>query len=284
MLRTQIAQIADDAGAATVAVALYDYASETAWSLRGERRFHAASTIKTVVLFGLFDAIERGALPERAVLHVRNRFLSAADGEPFRVATDRDANADVHDAIGRLLPVRELAHHMITTSSNLATNLLVDLLTVEGIRDALDRHGLAGLYVRRGVEDERAWEAGVNNTVTANGLVGLFRAIHDGAISGAATEAMEEVLFGQQFTSGLPSGLPDDIRDGARVAHKTGEISTVTHDAGLVFLPDRRPYALAVLTEWDAESEISNDARRATVAEVSRVVYDHVTEAEVLRG
>jgi beta-lactamase class A len=274
MLRSQVEQIGDDAGAATVAVALYDYEGETAWSLRGERPFHAASTIKTAVLFGLFDAIERGELPADAVLHVRNRFLSAADGAPFRVATDRDANAEVHDAIGKLMPVRDLAYHMITTSSNLATNLLVDLVGVERVGEALRRHGLDGLGVRRGVEDERAWEAGMNNTVTADGLVRLYRALHDEAISAAATEAMEEILFAQQFTSGLPSGLPD----AARVAHKTGEISTVTHDAGLVFLPDRAPYAVAVLTEWDADAEVSNDTRRSTVAEVSRAVYAYITD------
>jgi beta-lactamase class A len=276
MLRSQVEQIGTDAGATTIAVALYDYAAETAWSLRGERPFHAASTIKTAVLFGLFDAIERGELPADAELHVRNRFLSAADGEPFRVATGRDANAEVHDAIGGLMPVRDLAFHMITTSSNLATNLLVDLVGVGRVAEALGRHGVRGLELRRGVEDERAWEAGMNNTATADGLVRLYRAVHEEAISAAATEAMAEILLAQQFTSGLPSGLPD----GARAAHKTGEISTVTHDAGLVFLPDRAPYAVAVLTEWDAEGDASADARRAAVAEVSRAVYEHVTDGK----
>ena len=277
MLRRQVEQIGADAGAADVAVALYDYGGEAAWSLRGERSFHAASTIKTAVLLGLFDAVDRDELPADAVLHVRNRFLSAADGEPFRVVTDRDANADVHRSIGRLRPVRDLAYHMITTSSNLATNLIVDLLGAERITAALARHGIDGLAVRRGVEDERAWEAGIINTATASGLVRLYRAIHDEAISASATRAMEEILLAQQFTSGLPAGLPD----AARVAHKTGEISTVTHDAGLVFLPDRDPYILAVLTEWDAGSDASADTRRAAVADVSRAVYEHVTAEEV---
>ncbi|MEP0546068.1 MAG: serine hydrolase [Rhodothermales bacterium] len=277
MLQTQIAQIGREAGAETIAVALHDYDGETAWSLRGDRPFHAASTMKVAVLFALFDAFERGTLPASAVLHVRNRFLSAADGAPYRVATDRDANADVHAAIGRLMPVRELARHMITTSSNLATNLLVDLIGVEPIRTALAEHGVEGIDVVRGVEDETAWEAGLNNTVTANGLVALFRAIHEATISDDATEGMKEILFAQQFTSGIPNGLPDD----AKVAHKTGEISTVTHDAGLVFLPDRAPYALAILTEWDPETAPSADARRATLADISRAVYDYVTAEEV---
>ena len=94
MLRKQIEQIAADAGAGVVAVAFYDYASDAAWSLRGDRPFHAASTIKVAVLFALFEAFEQGALPPEAELHVRNRFLSAVDGEPYRVGSDRDGNGD----------------------------------------------------------------------------------------------------------------------------------------------------------------------------------------------
>ena len=279
MLRTRIERIADDAGAEAVAVSLYDYGGGAAWSLHGDRPFHAASTIKVAVLFALFDAFERGVLPPDARLHVRNRFLSIVDGEPFRTGADRDANEAVYAERGKLMPVRDLAYHMITTSSNLATNLLVDLLGADAVRDALGRQGIEGVTLRRGVEDEAAWEAGLNNTVTADGLVALFRAIHEGALSDAAAGEMREILFAQQFRSGIPGGLPESVRDEANVAHKTGEISTVAHDAGLVFLPEREPYAVAILTEWDPEGDIPADDRRATVAAVSRAIYEHVAEA-----
>jgi hypothetical protein len=63
---------------------------------------------------------------------------------------------------------------------------------------------------------------------------------------------MLEILHRQQFRSGIPAGLPDD----ARVANKTGEMSTAAHDAGIVYLEDRAPYVVVVLTEWDpAERE-----------------------------
>lgn len=281
MLRSRIDQIAADAGVATVAAALYDYDGDTAWSLRGDRAFHAASTIKVAVLFALFDAFDRGALPADGHLHVRNRFVSAANGGAvFRVGTDRDANREVHDALGQLLPLRDLAYHMITTSSNLATNLLVDLLGVAGIREALEREGIGGIDCIRGVEDEQAWAAGLNNTVTANGLVELFRAIHEGRPSDEAAEGMRDILFAQQFDSGIPGGLPDD----AEIAHKTGEISTVAHDAGLVFLPDRAPYALAILTEWAPDSSTSATKRRATLARISKALYEHLTDSEALHG
>jgi beta-lactamase class A len=278
MLRSHIDRIAKEAGAEAVAVSIYDYQKETAWSLRGGRSFHAASTIKVAVLFGLYAAIDRGEYPPEGRLHIRNRFLSVVDGQPYRVAAERDANAEVFSRRGRLMRLDDLARHMIQTSSNLATNLLVDLLGPEAIMKTLHEHDVRGVVIRRGVEDDKAWEANINNTVTSDGLVLLFRVIEEGALSESSTQAMREILLGQQFRSGIPGGLPDDVREGAEVAHKTGEISTVVHDAGLVFLPERPPYALAILTEWD-DSGSAND-RRSTVASISREVYRHLVDDE----
>jgi len=127
-LRDTILRIGEDANAAAIAVATYDFMHHTAWSLNPERWFHAASTIKVPVLLAVYDAIEQGRFEPHSRVHVRNRFLSVVDGRPFRVADERDANAEVHAAIGRMLTVHELAEHMIVTSSNLATNLLLDLV------------------------------------------------------------------------------------------------------------------------------------------------------------
>src|SRR5690606_12556543 len=156
---------------------------------------HAASTIKVAVLFALFEAFEEGTLPPDARLHVRNRFLSVVDGEPYRVGSDRDGNGDVHAAIGKLMPVRDLAYHMITTSSNLATNLLVDLLTPGAVADVLKRRQIKVVKLVRGVEDEKAWEAALNNAVTGDGLHALSRAIHDGAPSDDAADRLRAMRF-----------------------------------------------------------------------------------------
>ncbi len=120
-LRRRIVDVGTRAGAESVAVSFYDYHHRTGWGYQGDRWFHAASTIKVPVLLGVFDAVEQGKLQAYSRLHVRNRFLSAADGQPYRVEAGRDSNAEVHAMIGRTLQVRELAHHMIATSSNLAT-------------------------------------------------------------------------------------------------------------------------------------------------------------------
>lgn len=265
-LQARFAELEAKAGAAALAVSIADLETGAEFHYHADRWFHAASTIKVAILVGVFGAIFRGDLLPQSRVHVRNRFLSAYDGSPYRVRLDRDANPDVHREVGRTLRVSELADAMITTSSNLATNLLLDLVGLDVLQRTIEGFGLAGIDLRRGVEDDTAFEHGINNRVTANGLVGLLRLIgEERAFSPALSRQMVDVLLGQQFKSGIPAGLPR----GAKVAHKTGEISTIAHDAGLVYLPDRRPYALSVLTEW----EPSATERSATIAAASYLAY-----------
>jgi len=134
------------------------------------------------------------------------------------------------------------------------------------VQRALEEYGLDGIDLRRGVEDETAFEHGINNRVTARGLVGLLRLIgEERAFSPALSRQMVDILHRQQFRSGIPAGVPR----GTRVANKTGDISTVAHDAGLVYLPDRKPYAIAILTEW----EPSATGRSTTIAAASYMAY-----------
>lgn len=272
-MHRQIEEIGAEAGAEAIGVALYDQRHRTRWGYHADRWFHAASTIKIPVLLGVFDAIERNHLQTSSRVHVRNRFLSVADGSPYRVDAARDSNTEVQSAVGRTLRVSELARHMIVTSSNLATNLLIDIVGLEQIRATLERLGITGIELRRGVEDLVAWQQDMNNRVTADGLLEVLRNLEEGwHFSAERTGEMIEILHGQQFRSGIPAGLPND----ARVAHKTGEISTVAHDAGIVFLPDREPYVVAILTEWKPDVGV----RSETIARISRTVYEYVTDGE----
>ena len=285
MLDQTVRQIAADAGATAAAVSFDDLETGQRWSWHGDRPFHAASTMKIGVLVALLLGVsqERFRLHDR--LHVRNRFRSAADGSVYQVDPGRDANDAVYDRRGRTMRLDRLAEHMIQTSSNLATNLLVDLLGVGAIREAVHAFGGHGVEVLRGVEDERAFEAGIVSTATADGLVRLLAAIETG---GEGTDAVLrpdlrqvglDILLGQAFASGIPAGLPEAVRGTARVAHKTGSISTIQHDAGLVYLKDRRPYALAVLTEWPPQK---TEGRRQAVAACSRAVYEHLATGAAL--
>ena len=272
-LRSRFDEIERKSGARSIAVAVYDTETRLIFHRNGDRWFHAASTIKIAILVGVYASIHHGWLLPQSRLHVRNRFFGAVDGSPFRVIADRDANSAVHAAIGKMMRVSELSRHMIATSSNLATNLLLDLVGLDTVQRALDELGIEGIDIRRGVEDERAFEHGISNRVTADGLVLLLRLIaEERAFTPELSRQMLDILHAQEFRNGIPARLPRAVR----VAHKTGEISTMAHDAGVVYPPKRKPYVVAILTEWAPDAA----GRSATIAEVSHAIYEVLTGTE----
>ena len=267
-LYRNVLKIKNDHALESLGIAFYDAQTTIQWAYNGDTYFHAASTMKLAVLLGVFRQVERGELTLDAPVHIRNRFTSIVNQQPFMLDLGRDADPDVYGHLGRTLSVRELAYWMITKSSNLATNLLVEIVGVPTIQHALDEMEIDGVRILRGVEDQAAFEAGLNNEVTANGLLKLLRLVADGkAYSKKSSEEMLNIMLEQQYRSGIPAGLPKTTR----VAHKTGNISTVHHDAGIVFVEDRKPYVLVILTQFPAET-----GRGTAVADVSRDIYNTI--------
>src|SRR6266403_5825616 len=271
-LRNELEKIAGESKANAVSVAVLDLESGLRFSLRGDRWFHAASTIKVGVLLALFRAVDEGRVRLDASLHVRNQFFSAADGSPFQLNRDSDAMPELYQAIGRTAKIAALAAGMITASSNLATNLLLDFLGVAYARNVLRDAQVDGVELRRGVEDHAAFEKGINNEATANGLLTLLSAVRGDFLTSESKEQAIRILLQQRFNSMLPAGLPAH----AAVAHKTGEISTACHDVGIVYLPEREPYIAVILTEFNSEGE----GRRETVAAISEAIYRSVMGME----
>src|SRR5688572_12003209 len=157
-LETKLQQLEKRSQARSLSVCMLDLATGDAFAYKADRWYHAASTIKLAVLLGMFAAFHKGRYVPEARLHVRNRFRSAFDGSAFRVQSERDADSEVQAAIGRTMRLAELARNMIIRSSNLATNLLLDLLGIEFLQRTLDEFGLKGIDLLRGVEDELSFE------------------------------------------------------------------------------------------------------------------------------
>jgi beta-lactamase class A len=269
-LHDRIEEIREESLLQAIGVHVHDHEDGREFSHDGDRWFHAASTMKAAVLLALFKAAESGHLRLEDRLHVRNRFRSIADRSIYNISRDRDADAAVHRRVGRSMKLIELAHPMITRSSNLATNLILDHLTPSTVQQTLASAGVEGMKVVRGVEDNAAFEQGLNNQATARGLVQLFRLLRDAQfLSDPSRKQALQIFREQEFNSMIPAMLPSTTE----VAHKTGEISTCTHDAGLVLLPGRHPYAVAILTEHAPDAE----APQKAVAKVSRAVYEFIT-------
>jgi len=171
--------------------------------------------------------------------------------------------------IGQRVAIRSLIDHMITRSSNLATNALIELVGAKNSDSTAHLLGARNIRVLRGVEDGKAFAAGLNNTTSARDLAVLLEAIERGrAATPESCSAMRDILLRQEFSDEIPAGLPK----GTRVAHKTGWITGVLHDAAVVYPEGRAPYVLVVLSRGIPQRETA----RRLIADISRLVYQHV--------
>ena len=230
-------------------------------------RFHAASTMKVPVMIQIFRDADAGLLRLEDSLPVHATFPSLVDGSPFAVDKGDDSDSTLYLRLGGKASVRELLELMITRSSNLATDILIERVGAGRAERTARSLGAWSIQVLRGVEDGKAYRAGLNNTTTARDLGALLVAIAQGrAASRAACDAMLAVLGRQEFHEGIPAGLPP----GTRVAHKTGWIGQVVyHDAGVVYPPGGESYVLVVVTGGIERDE---DAYRL-VADLSQLVF-----------
>jgi beta-lactamase class A len=247
---------------ALIAVSVRDRSTGLTLDLAGDSVLHAASTMKVPVLIELYRQAEAGTLRLDDALTVENRFRSIVDGSEYRIEDDSDDSLRLF--LGQPMTLRALGERMITVSSNLATNLLIERLGATRVQATMERLGTTHLRVRRGVEDGKAFAAGLNNVATSRDLAVLLdRLAYGEAVSPGADAAMRAVLLRQRFNEQIPAGLPP----GTPVAHKTGWITRHAHDAALVLPPGRAPYVLVVLTRGfdrkaDADTVIAEIARR----------------------
>ena len=265
------ARIAEEPGA-QVGLAYVDLASGDTVFLNADTSFHAASTMKVPVMIELFRRANSGSFRMSQGLLLVNRFASIADGSPYSLDLGSDSDSTLYLRVGERVRVDTLLRLMITRSSNFATNTLITLVGAEAVTRTMRSLGAQRIQVLRGVEDGKAFEKGLNNTTTARDLALILRAIQEGrAADPPATREMLGILLAQEFNEKIPAGLPP----GTRVAHKTGEITAVSHDAAIVYPPGRKPYVLVVLTRGIPDGSKSSKL----IADISALVYAHSVRA-----
>jgi beta-lactamase class A len=252
------------ASGAEVAVAMRTLDGKAEVLIDPDKPFHAASTMKVPVMIELFRQAKAGTVSLAERLVVRNEFRSIVDGSTYKLSEGDDSDSAIYAALGKSLTLEQLNEAMITVSSNFATNLLIERLDVAKIRATVKRLGAEGMQVLRGVEDQKAFDKGLNNATTAKALMVLLEKIARGeAVSRAASRGMADILRMQQFNDGIPAGVPA----GVPVGHKTGSITRISHDAAIVYA--EQPYVLVVLTRGIEDGKKSS----ALIAAISKVIY-----------
>ncbi len=257
-------------GQRAIAVSYFHSGTGAVYSRVADQRFHPASTMKVPVMMALFDAVDRGEMRLDEPIAIHNQFQSIVDGSPYQLDPAEDGDPDLYTAVGQKRSLEELIRLMIVRSSNLATNLLIDRIGALRVTDLMRQLGAEDLRVLRGVEDEKAFKAGLNNVTTAQDLQVILKALLPNAENSpwtpASRQRMIDILQAQEFKEKIPAGLPP----GTPVAHKTGDITAVHHDAAIVFPPGEEPYVLVILTAGIADEAEAN----RVIADISRVVWE----------
>ena len=253
----------------TFAVAFKDLETGEELLIQEHERFHAASTMKTPVLIEAYRQAAQGRFSLQDSLLVKNEFKSIVDGSPFSIAPADDSEQELYSLLGQKRPWSELLYKMIIHSSNLATNLVIEQLDAQKVTQTMRQMGAQNIQVLRGVEDTKAYQQGLNNTTTAYDLLLLFQQIAQGkAVSPAASQEMIQILLDQKYKDIIPAKLPREVQ----VAHKTGWITGVRHDAGIVFPPNGHPYVLVLLSKGLSDEQAGIKA----MATVSEMLYGYV--------
>lgn len=262
---------------AIVEVALYDFATGATHLIRADEPIHPASTMKIPIMLEVYRLAEAGELRLDDEIEVKNTFASLFDGSPYSLDVGDDSETTLYKRVGGKATVRELVFLMITESSNLATNILVEKVGAKAVTDFMAKLGAPDLKVLRGVEDDKAVKVGMNNVGTARGTMTILKRLAEGtAVSKAADAAMMDVLRAQKFNDGIPAGVR-----GMRVAHKTGSFAGVYHDAAVVEPAGRRPFVLVVMTRYVPDDD---PKARELAAEIARIASRHISMGRRLQG
>lgn len=268
MLKRKIEKVLQKGNPGTFAIAFKDLSDNDTFFYNEHQLFHAASTMKTPVLAETFRQIERGKLALSDSVEVYNEFKSIYDGSSYAIDARDDSEQGLYSLIGKKATLADLLLRMITQSSNLATNIVIDLVGAKNVMKTMERLGAKEMKILRGVEDSKAFAHGMNNMVSAYDLSLLFVQLARGEmINSRSSEQMLDILMKQHFRGIIPAELPADVK----VANKTGSINKVCHDSGIVFLPDGRKYVLILLSMG-----VDEKLAQQYLAEISGVFYHYV--------
>lgn len=237
ILRGRLANVIAEAsgGDRRVAVVVRDLAIGGGLDIGGDVVFKSASIVKLLVMTTVLEDVGDGrlSLEERVPLGPAERVGGAGVLHVLQ---------DVDD-----MSVRDLLTLMIAVSDNLATNVLVDAVSMTAVNATAARLGLTATALRRLLMTaDPAFAAFRNDTSAADTvrLLTLLAERRDVFAAPALYDIALAALRRQQHVDLLPRLLPA----GMAMAHKTGTLDGVRHDAGLLLVDDRPRLALAVFT------------------------------------
>jgi beta-lactamase class A len=233
-------------------------------ALRPDEPFYPASTIKVPIMVEVFRQAHLGrvALSDEIALSPEDQVTGSGVLQ--------------HLSPGIRLPVRDLITLMIVVSDNTATNMLIDLVGAEAVNATMASLGLRHTVLFNKLQVVPVDRRGANITTAADLTLLLLRIARGEVVSYDAGRRMVDILLRQMLSGGISRLLPVEPKDKAlgapppvRVASKSGSITGVRHDVGLVLRPEGS-YAVSVLVRDVPDTERGTDL----IGRISRRVFD----------
>jgi beta-lactamase class A len=213
----------------------------------GDMQQVSASLYKLWVLAELYRQVRAGnlSLSDAATVSGEDAYYDSVLGG-LRIAP------------GSAITIQRAAELMIQLSDNTAAHLLVRILGPDNINRFMQQNGLESSVLN--------WSGGDNLTTPNDVLRELEMIATSRMVDADASRDMVNIMLGQQINNRLPQGLPPD----ARIAHKTGDLGSLLHDAGIVYGPGG-PYVIVVMA-----SELRSYSHDyAVTAEIAARTYEY---------
>ncbi len=215
--------------------------------------FTQASAIKLPVLVELMRQVDAGRLNLDEVVTLKASDIVPGSGVLQQLTPEAVS-----------MSLRDVATLMVTVSDNTATNMVIDRVGMANVNAEMARLGLAATKLQRKMQDRKAWEENRENLSTPDEQARLLELLYKGEIlSARGREEIDRIL-----SIPKPGQLRTLLPEGTKVAHKTGTLSGVVVDVGIVYLADR-PFIVSAMGNWLADA---GEAERA-ISEIALAAY-----------
>ncbi len=246
---------------------LYDPTGNLDISVGRAIPFHAASTFKAGILMAaVYISQSEKKKSLREMVRVRNSFRSVVGRKIFSVPLgDKNLRQDkTPEYLDGEVPLYFLLQDMITNSSNLATNLVIEHYGRKKISRVLrNRFSLREFHLRRLLYDTPAHERCIDITVTPRTYTSMYPLIFSDFFSQESKQFLYETLSSPVHREGIPALLPSHFS----VYFKPGNTGQIVADAGAVIPPDGKPYYFsAFIAYYKNKTEARNAIAQASLA------------------
>lgn len=241
-----------------ISIYIKDLSTNYAIKINSEVQMPSASILKIPIMAAVYYLAEKGKLSLNEVLTYKKKHMCGGSGiiKNYRY--------------GKKFTIKQLVELMITVSDNIATHMLIERVGIKNLQEIFLDLGLKHTTIERYIMDLKARDRGVENYTTAEDIGELLEKIYKKElISSEVSMEMLLILMKQKISDRIPKKLPREIV----VAHKTGLMKNVCHDAGIVYTKNG-DFIICVFTENINTSLAKNII--SDVAYMSYCLYENI--------